>query len=315
MARPSRMEYPGAFYHVTSRGNERKEIYRSRRDRERFLEYLESATVRYGAVVHAYCLMTNHYHLLVETPDGNLSQVMRHVNGAYTTYFNVKRHRSGHLLQGRYKAILVEMEDYAEELSRYIHLNPVRASVAQRPEEHAWSSYAAYIGAAPSPCWLTRELILPQFGRDEASAQHRYRQFVEAELGKEVVNPLDQVKGSTVLGGESFVQWVQERFIAGRAKGRDVPAVCALGVRSSLEAIEREVAERVPSDQRMARRIALYVSHRYSGRPLKEIGARFGVGESGVSQASRRVERQLGDRQDLSRIVQDVVEGLGLSEV
>jgi hypothetical protein len=191
--------------------------------------------------------------------------IVRHVNGAYTTYFNVKRQRTGHLLQGRYKAILVEREEYAEELSRYIHLYPVRARVAQRPEEHAWSSYAAYIGAAPSPCWLARDLILSQFGRDEASAQQRYRQFVEAELGRDVVNPLDRVKGSTVLGSESFVQWVQERFIAGRAKGRDVPAVRALGVRSSLEAIEREAAERVPGDQRIAKRIALYVSHRYSG--------------------------------------------------
>src|SRR5664279_2859353 len=140
MARPLRIEYPGAFYHVTSRGNEQKDIFRSRKDREKFLGYLESAKERYGAVIHAFCLMNNHYHLLLETPSGNLSQIMRHINGAYTTYFNVKRKRAGHLFQGRYKAILVEADEYAKELSRYIHLNPVRVGIVANPEEYRWSS-------------------------------------------------------------------------------------------------------------------------------------------------------------------------------
>jgi REP element-mobilizing transposase RayT len=119
VARPLRIEYPGAFYHVTARGNEKKDIFKSRRDREKFLAYLESATQRYGAVIHAYCLMSNHYHLLLETPHGNLSQIMKHINSAYTIYYNVKRKRAGHLLQGRYKAILIEADSYLCELSRY----------------------------------------------------------------------------------------------------------------------------------------------------------------------------------------------------
>jgi len=118
MARPLRIEYPGAFYHITARGNERKHIFKSSKDREKFLSCLASAAERYQAVIHVYCLMTNHYHLLIETPSGNLSQIMRHMNGAYATYFNTKRRRGGHLLQGRYKAILVEAGEYAEELSR-----------------------------------------------------------------------------------------------------------------------------------------------------------------------------------------------------
>ena len=132
MARPLRITYPGAFYHVTSRGNERKDIFKSRRDREKFLEYFESAAKRYDAVIHVFCLMDTHYHLLLKTPSGNLPQIMRHVNGAYTTYFNVKRGRSGHLFQGRYKAILVDIDEYAKELSRYIHLNPVRAKIVNK---------------------------------------------------------------------------------------------------------------------------------------------------------------------------------------
>ncbi len=133
MARSLRIEFSGAFYHVTARGNERKPIYKSKRDRERFLSYLESATERYGAILHVYCLMDKHYHLFLETPSGNLSQIMHHIYGAYTTYFNTKRQRSGHLFQGRYKAILVDVDEYAEELSRYIHLNPVRAGIVSDP--------------------------------------------------------------------------------------------------------------------------------------------------------------------------------------
>ena len=141
MARPLRIEFPNAFYHVTSLGNERKTVFRNNRDRERFLSYLESAHERYGAILHVYCLMDNHYHLLLETPRGNLSQSLHHINGAYTTYFNIKHRRSGHLFQGRFKAILVEKDSYSGELSRYIHLNPVRAGLVKNPLRYGWSSY------------------------------------------------------------------------------------------------------------------------------------------------------------------------------
>jgi putative transposase len=144
MARPLRITYPDAFYHITSRGNEQKPVFKSRKDRIKFLEYLESATERYNAVIHAYCLMDNHYHLLLETPSGNLSRIMAHINGAYTAYFNRKRDRAGHLFQGRYKAIVVEADEYAKELSRYIHLNPVRAKIVELPEGYEWSSYIYY---------------------------------------------------------------------------------------------------------------------------------------------------------------------------
>lgn len=164
MSRPLRIIYPGAFYHVTSRGNEQKDIFKNRRDREKFLEYLASATERNGVVIHAYCLMSNHFHLFLETPAGNLSQIMRHIIGAYTTYFNIKRKRSGHLFQGRYKAILVEADEYAAELTRYIHLNPVKAGIAVKPGEYQWSSYQSYTGEALTPEWLKTGFILGCFG-------------------------------------------------------------------------------------------------------------------------------------------------------
>ena len=146
MARPLRIQYPGAFYHVTARGNEKKAIFISNRDRVKFLSYLESAHDRYSAIIHVYCLMSNHYHLLVETPRGNLSQILHHINGAYTTYFNIRRERAGHLFQGRYKSILVEKDAYCIQLSRYIHKNPVRAGLVNMPSEYPWSSYPHYIG-------------------------------------------------------------------------------------------------------------------------------------------------------------------------
>ena len=178
MARQLRIEYPGAFYHITSRGNERKPVFKSQRDREKFLEYLESASERYEAVIHVYCLMDNHYHLLIETPAGNLSRIMQHINGAYTTYFNVKRQRSGHLFQGRYKSILVQADEYAKELSRYIHLNPVRAGMVEKPEEYEWSSYAYYAVKNKKPEWLYTDFILGYFGKKYSTAQRKYQEFV-----------------------------------------------------------------------------------------------------------------------------------------
>ena len=135
MARPLRIEYDGALYHITSRGNERKAIFRDDEDRVGFLEALQKVNERFNWICHAYCLMNNHYHLVVETPDGNLSKGMRQLNGVYTQYFNRKHHRVGHIFQGRYKSILIEKESYLLEVSRYVVLNPVRAKAVKKPED------------------------------------------------------------------------------------------------------------------------------------------------------------------------------------
>ena len=171
MARQLRIEYPGAYYHVTSRGNERKDIFKSQRDREKFLEYLPSATERYGVVIHVYGLIRNHYHLLLETHEGNLSQIMRHINGAYTTYFNIIRKWSGHLFQGIFRAILVEADEYVTELSCYILLNSVQAGIVEKPEQYKWSSYISYTGRSKSPEWLKTGFILGCF--DTQKSMHR----------------------------------------------------------------------------------------------------------------------------------------------
>jgi len=154
MARPLRVEYPGAYYHVINRGNAGEDIFHSIRDREKFLEYLEKAVERFSIIVHTYCLMATHYHLLIETPQPNLSAAIQWLNVSYAAYYNKKRRRSGHLFQGRFKSILVDADGYLKHLSRYIHLNPVRAKIVTNPSEFSWSSYPAFIGKIKAPDWL-----------------------------------------------------------------------------------------------------------------------------------------------------------------
>src|SRR3989304_9487258 len=182
MSRPLRLEYPGAVYHLTSRGNARQEIFLDDTDRELFLSPLSHVISRYGWLCPAYCLMDNHYHLLIETPKPNLSSGMRQLNGVYTQSFNRRHRRVGHIFQGRYKAILVEKEAHLLELCRYVVLNPLRVDPGARVENWCWSSYLATAGLAPVPEFLTVDWVLRQFGRTRGEAQARYRAFVRGGL-------------------------------------------------------------------------------------------------------------------------------------
>ena len=288
MARALRIEYPGAFYHVMSRGNEQRDIFKSPKDRERFLSYLESATMRYGAVIHVWCLMSNHYHLLVETPSGNLSQIMRHINGAYTTYFNIKHQRAGHLFQGRYKALLVEADAYAAQLSHYIHLNPVRGGVVTLPVDYPWSSYRCYIGLSPSPDWLTTDLVLGYFGGKTPESKFRYRKFVEGPLCSGEENPLQAAVASTILGSPEFIRDVVGKKLAEKQDERNVPAAKKLALLPSLDAIIAKLEAEFGCDKHL-RVISIYCCIKYSGAKLKEIGDRFGISDAAVSQTNRRL--------------------------
>ena len=168
--------------------------------------------------------MSNHYHLLLETPWGNLPRIMRHINGAYTIYFNVKRKRSGHLFQGRYKAILMEADSYAAELSRYIHLNPIRVGLVEKPEDYPWSSYRSYIGQIPPAQWLKTEFILSYFGQPGTKTGLGYRHFVEELQGRDYVSPLRKAIGTAVLGTADFVERVTANHLDDREHEKDVPA-------------------------------------------------------------------------------------------
>ncbi len=315
MARPLRINYPGAFYHVTSRGNERKNVYKSKHDREKFFEYLESAAQRDYAVIHAFCLMDNHNHLLIETSSGNLPRIMRHINGAYTTYFNVKRARSGHLFQGRYKAILVEIDEYAKELSRYIHLNPVRAKMVKTPEEYEWSSYRFYIGATKPPKWLYRDFILGYFGNKVSIAQKGYHNFVSLLINEKYDSPVDEVVSSTLLGSPGFITFIKDNFLPGKKPDRDLPSLKALIEKASMQDIFDEVESVFGKESALGRNVKMFLSQRYTGEKLKDIGTHFGIGESGVARVSRRVTDKISKDKKLKSKIDKIARKLDLSRM
>lgn len=220
MARPLRIEYGGAVYHVTSRGNERKPIFRDDEDRVAILDILHAVNRRYNWLCHAYCLMNNHYHIVIETPDGNLSRGMRQLNGVYTQTYNRRHGRVGHVFQGRYKAILIQKESHLLEVCRYVVLNPVRAKAAKKPEEWRWSSYRGTIGMETPHSCLTTDWIVGQYGIRRRAAWRKYREFVEAGIGVEGI--WKEVKGQGILGKEEFKERAL-RYAKGYESIKEIP--------------------------------------------------------------------------------------------
>ena len=222
MARPVRIEFPGALYHVTSRGDRREAIYEHGADRARFLEIIGEVIEGWNWICYAYCLMTNHYHLLIETPDGNLSKGMRQLNGVFTQVSNRRHQRSGHLFQGRYKAILVDADAYLLELARYVVLNPVRAAMVDDPGAWCWSSYRAMIGQVHRPRWLATEVLLGQFGANRAEAIRCYARFVAAGIRRERI--WKDLNRQVFLGDDQFVSRMQAKH-QGSLEDANIPKV------------------------------------------------------------------------------------------
>lgn len=220
MARSIRIEFSGALYHVTSRGDRRESIYEDDQDRERFLEIMEQVIKDSNWICHAYCLMTNHYHLVIETPDGNLSKGMRQLNGVYTQASNRCHQRIGHLFQGRYKAILVDADAYLQELTRYVVLNPVRAGMVDNPGAWYWSSYRAMIGEAAAPAWLATDGLLAQFSDKREEAIRRYIQFVSE--GGNQISIWNNLNRQVFLGDDRFVIRMQDK-IKGLSQDVNIP--------------------------------------------------------------------------------------------
>jgi REP element-mobilizing transposase RayT len=255
---------------VTSRGDGREAIFLGEEDRHRFLSVIAEVVQDFNWAVHAYCLMDNHYHLLVETPDSNLSRGMRQLNGVYTQRFNRQHGRVGHVFQGRYKAIIVQKESYLLELARYIVLNPVRARMVRTPDEWPWSSYRATAGLCEAPSWLAIDWLLTAFAEQRGEAMRRYGDFV-AE-GKNQSGPWDKLKNQIFLGSEDFVAKLQ-RAIHPDTSLREIPAVQRRPPPKSLA----QIAEAHERDEAI---FQAYVSDGYS---LQEIGDHFGLHYSRIS--------------------------------
>jgi len=304
MSRPLRIEYPGAFYHIINRGNAKEKIFLNDRDREKFLEYLKAALDRFSLIVHTYCLMDNHYHLLIETSEANISKAMQWLNGSYAVYFNRKRDRSGHLFQGRFKAILIDADEYLQALSRYIHLNPVRAKLVSSPGDYKWSSYNVLIGKAKAPEWLEVSYLLGYFHKTRKRAMQLFQKFCEEIDVESLKNPSRDASKGYILGDEDFVKWIQENLISLRLDEREIPLLRRLKLRPTVDKIIEEVGEEfgcqvgdiieVGKKRNRAREVAIYLSQLHTVFTGKELGKFFGQISGGrISMVQKKVKAEI----------------------
>jgi len=305
MARPIRVEYANAVYHVTARGNQRKAIYRDDADRRRFLETVEESVERFGLAIHTFCLMPNRYHLLLQTPRANLSAAAGWLQTTYSIRFNRRHHRSGHLFQGRYKAHLVDEDAYARELIKYIHLNPVRPKNKRKPvppelkrelARYRWSSHRAYagIGKEPRPSWVCLDWS-SYFGRTRRVAQTEYRRQINRMFGQPVRSPWVDLRKGLVLGGESL--WNKVRELMAKAEGGEETRWRR---RADREAAARAIESLV--QQEADRRVAIWLRVRVGGERMTRVAAQYGYRDgSGVHRVIKRLEEEAKSDRALSR--------------
>ena len=313
MARFLRIEYAGAFYHVLNRGQRREPIVQDGQDCERFVSDLSKLAQQYAVLIHGYCLMTNHYHLIIETPHANLSQAVQWLNVAYATYYNRRHHLCGHLFQGRFKAILLDGGPYLEAVSRYIHLNPVRAGIIADARRYAWSSCRYFVGADRVPDWLQTHQILGRFAPTVKAAQRRYGEYLAEPAG----DPFVDVVAGSILGSPTFTEWVKNTFLSRRSADPEIPALQVLQTRPSVPRIVQAVAQYydvapetilAPGGKRNHRRdVAIFLTREFSGLRCRDLGRYFGgIGGPAVTMRCREVRRRAAkDRQlakDLDRL-------------
>ncbi len=317
MARPLRIQYSGAVYHLTCRGNERRDIFWGDDDRQIFLRILSQSLNIYSVQLHAYALMSNHFHLLVATPLGNLSEFMRHFNITYTSNFNRRHKRVGHLYQGRYKSILVEKEAYLSVLSRYIHLNPIRVPAFENDDnkrkatfllQFPWSSLPGYLDKNKRDWMVNYSLVLADFGGDTPKGRAAYRRQLLADID-ESLEVKNEVFSQSVIGGEAFLEWVKETFLAGE-ESKERPAVGKIKRYRQKEVILALIAEEtgkdlaaIKAEKGNLRRLAMDLLFRYGGLRGPEVGALFEVGYSAVSQERKRLGEKRGEDREFEKLV------------
>lgn len=278
MSRPLRLEYQNALYHITSRGDRRENIYDDDEDRIKFLTIFESVIKRFNWICHSYCLMDNHYHLLIQTPDANLSQGMRQLNGVYTQSYNRRHQITGHLFQGRYKAIHVDEEAYLLELSRYIVLNPVKANMVEQAEDWCWSSYQAMVGVVKPPTWLAIDGILIQFNKNRQKAVDSYQKFVMEGIKN---GPIwEQVKRQVYLGNDHFIDEVQEH-IEHQKNDVQIPKI-----QKRAKGLSLKEYKQMESD----RNIAIYKAYSSGAYSYNDIGQFFKLHFVTIGKIVRRLE-------------------------
>ena len=323
MSRPLRIEYPGAWYHVMNRGRRAEKIFSDRQDYTMFIDLLKEASVSWNVRICAYCLMPNHYHLLVQTPEANISRCMRHINGIYTQRYNRRHAFDGQLLRGRYKSILVSADQYLLQLVRYIHRNPVKAGIAARLEDYQWTSHAAYLSLSKKWDWIYREFILLMLSRSKKEWIKRYRSFVAIEDDETVSNVIEGKKWPAILGDREFTDWVKDRYHAVKYD-KDVPqarelvpdadtiikAVCDFYVVTpqNLYKVKR-------GEFNEPRNVSIYLMRMLRRGTLKDIGGRFRMGtDSSVSSVIERLKARMQQDRELKKRVDKLYHMLNKSQ-
>jgi len=318
MARPLRIQYSGAVYHITCRGNERRDIFKDEIDRKTFLKILSHSAKIYNIKIYTYILMENHFHLLIETPLGNLSEFMRHFNITYTGYYNRRHNRVGHLYQGRYKSILVDKAAYLTVLSRYIHLNPVKVKTMAKASfkekinyllNYPWSSLPGYIKRSKKEPFIDYSMVLEEYGGDTEKARTAYKEALLADL-REGTEINDKIFSQSILGREEFIEWVKERFID---KGKDVleiPSAKEIQRYKSqdniIKVIEKETGKNIDEIKKgkgLFRQITMDLLYRIGGLKGEEIGKIMGVGYTSVSQERKRLREKMQRDKKLQMLV------------
>jgi REP element-mobilizing transposase RayT len=302
-----------------NRGSGYQPVFQDDADRRSFLGLLRDVVRMWHIQIHAFCLMDNHYHLLLHTPQGNLSRSMRHLNGLYTQRYNRKYGRDGPLFRGRFKALLIEADSYLLELVRYIHLNPVHAGLARAPIDYVWSSHRAYIEEAAFHPWLTKKDVLKRLGAGGKQAIRNYRLFIEAGVPQHIQGIYKQKRGSVVLGTEGFREWARTLLAKRRKEDYELPDAKTIpfrrGAAEVLKAVRKAygVGTKALSGVRRGhwnepRDVAMYLCRKECGLTLKEIGAPFSISAyTTVSMACRRVGARLKEdrrfRQRVERLL------------
>ncbi len=322
MARPLRIQYPGALYHVTNRGNDRKRIFKDDADRRMFLQILFQSIDTYSISLHSFVLMKNHWHFLVETPLGNLSDFMRHFNITYTSHYNRRHNRSGHLYQGRYKSFLVEMESYLSAVSRYIHLNPVRISAIKQEEteyqlrylwNYQWSSLPGYVDLKQRQHFVECTGVLEEYGGDNHIGRIGYKKQISDDLVAGLVIR-EKIVGQSVLGGESFVSWVKGTFLE-EERDRERPDVQKVYSYLSKDAVLSFLETKAGMESPLTeigynKQIVMTMLYKYAGLNNREIGELLGIDYSTVSQGRKRLRERIAGDKKVKRRVDKIERGL-----
>ncbi len=308
MTRPLRIEYPGAWYHVMNRGRRGEQVFADSKDYEMFIALLQDTSEMFDIRISAFCLMSNHYHILVQTPAGNLSRAMRHINGVYTQQYNRRQKMDGQLFRGRYKSVLVEEDSHLLELLRYIHRNPVRAHICSTIDEYPWSSHSGYFSSAKKWDWLHKKILLGMFAKERHKARKQYNTFVRDVDSTDVTNFFSKKNLASFFGSESFIEWIKTTYhqlqdhVEMPQSRHLAPSIADIKriVSQCYEVHEETLEQSKRGRENEPRNVAVYIARKKSGLRLDEIGKEFGLEKySSVSSIVTRTAKQLSRSKQL----------------